>query len=306
MVGLGRMGGSMALRLLRGGHQPVAYDVDAAAMARTLERGALPASCLADLVGQMDSPRIVWVMLPPGEVTEDTVGVLRQLLEPGDVVIDGGNSYWKDTMRRAKELAGDGIALLDAGTSGGTWGLQNGYCLMVGGDAQAIAQAEPVFAALATQGQYAHVGASGAGHFVKMVHNGIEYGLLAAYAEGFEIMHESPFDLDLLQVASIWCCGSVVRSWLLELLVNSLERDPDLDQVAGYVDDSGMGRWTVEAAIDEGVPAYSIAAALFSRFASRQDDSFAAKTIAALRNEFGGHPLRRPQERAPRAGKPIP
>ncbi len=292
MVGLGRMGANMTVRLLRGSHEVVTFDPDVEAVERAVGAGAVGASSLEDLVAKLEAPRIVWLMVPAGDITERTVRELGGLLSDGDVVVDGGNSFYKDSMRRGGQLAQGGIRFLDCGTSGGIWGLDNGYCLMVGGEDAAVMAVEPAFLALAPEGGYAHVGRSGAGHFAKMVHNGIEYGLLAAYGEGFEILERSEFDLDLLQVASIWRYGSVVRSWLLELLRDALERDPKLASLRGYVEDSGEGRWTVQAAIDEDVPAPITALALFARFASRQDESFAAKVIAALRNEFGGHAVK--------------
>ena len=292
MVGLGRMGGNMAVRLLRAGHEVVAYDPGADAVARAASAGAEAASSLGDLCAKLPSPKVVWIMVPAGDVTEQTIRDLGGFLGAGDVVIDGGNSNWKDSQRRAEQLAAGGIRFLDCGTSGGVWGLHNGYCLMVGGDDVAVAAVEPAFLALAPTDGYAHVGPSGAGHFTKMVHNGIEYGLLAAYGEGFEILEASGFDLDLEQVAGIWRYGSVVRSWLLELLHDALDKDPDLASIRGYVDDSGEGRWTLLAALEENVPAPITALALFNRFASRQDESFSAKVIAALRNEFGGHAVK--------------
>jgi 6-phosphogluconate dehydrogenase len=253
-------------------------------------------------VKQLGAPRIVWIMVPAGEITEQTVRKLHEVLADGDTIIDGGNSNFRDSQRRCEELAADGIRFLDCGTSGGVWGLENGYCLMVGGERAAFDHSEPIFAALAPEGGYAYMGPSGAGHFVKMVHNGIEYGLLAAYGEGFEIMKASAFELDLLEIAQIWRYGSVVRSWLLELLVDAFEKDPKLETVRGYVEDSGEGRWTVLEAIEENVPAPITALSLFMRFASRQEESYAAKVIAALRKEFGGHAVRpelhpEPQER---------
>jgi 6-phosphogluconate dehydrogenase len=292
MVGLGRMGGNMAVRLMGHGHEVVAFDPGADAVARATAAGAEGTGSLADLCARLPSPKVVWIMVPAGDITETTVRDLGALLGDGDIVIDGGNSNWKDSQRRAEQLATGGIRLIDAGTSGGVWGLENGYCLMVGGDADAVGIAGPAFAALAPEGGFAHVGPSGAGHFTKMVHNGIEYGLLAAYGEGFEILERSGFDLDLAQIAGIWRNGSVVRSWLLELLVDALKRDPGLEAIRGYVEDSGEGRWTLEAALEEDVPAPITALALFARFASRQDESFSAKVIAALRNEFGGHAVK--------------
>ena len=292
MVGLGRMGGNMTIRLKQHGHDVVAFDPSADAVERAIAAGAEGATSLAELCSKLPAPKVVWIMVPSGEVTEATVRELGGVLGQGDVIVDGGNSNWRDSQRRAEQLAGGGIRFLDCGTSGGVWGLANGYCLMVGGDPEAIAVAEPAFLALAPDDGYAHVGPSGAGHFVKMVHNGIEYGLLAAYGEGFEILEKSSFDLDLEAIAGIWRYGSVVRSWLLELLHEALENDPGLAGIRGYVEDSGEGRWTLQAALDEDVPAPITAMALFSRFASRQDESFSAKVIAALRNEFGGHAVR--------------
>jgi len=292
MVGLGRMGGNMTARLLQHGHDVVAFDPSPEAVNRTVQAGAAGASSLQDLVSRLEAPRVVWLMVPAGEITETTVRELGGLLSSGDVVVDGGNSFYKDSLRRAGQLEAAGIRFVDCGTSGGIWGLENGYCLMVGGDRSAVKLVEPAFLALAPEGGYAHVGPSGAGHFVKMVHNGIEYGLLAAYGEGFEILQRSGFDLDLLRIASIWRYGSVVRSWLLDLLNEALEKDPQLERIKGYVEDSGEGRWTVQAAIDENVPAPVTAVALFNRFSSRQEESFSAKVIAALRNEFGGHAVK--------------
>ncbi len=293
MVGLGRMGGNMTVRLLRGGHEVVAFDPGVDAVARATAAGAIGASSLADLCAKLDgSPRVVWLMVPSGDVTEQTVREVGALLSAVDVVVDGGTSFYKDSQRRGEQLAATRVRFVDCGTSGGVWGLENGYCLMVGGEDEAIAAVEPAFLALAPEGGYAHVGRRGAGHFTKMVHNGIEYGLLAAYGEGFEILEKSEFPLDLQQLASIWRHGSVVRSWLLELLNDALQRDPQLASIRGFIEDSGEGRWTVQAAIDENVPAPVTAMALFARFASRQDESFSAKVIAALRNEFGGHAVK--------------
>jgi 6-phosphogluconate dehydrogenase len=292
MVGLGRMGGNMTVRLLRAGHNVVVWNRSPEPVERAVQAGAIGSSSLADLVEKLEAPRVVWVMVPAGDVTEATVRQLAGMLARGDVLVDGGNSFYRDSMRRAGELEPTGIRFLDCGTSGGVWGLENGYCLMVGGDLDGVKLAEPAFLSLAPEGGFAHVGRSGAGHFTKMVHNGIEYGMLEAYGEGFEVLERSEFDLDLLQIASIWRYGSVVRSWLLELLRDALAKDPGLERIKGYVDDSGEGRWTVQAAIDEDVPAPAIALSLFSRFASRQDESFSAKVIAALRNEFGGHAVK--------------
>jgi 6-phosphogluconate dehydrogenase len=292
MVGLGRMGGNMTVRLLRSGHEVVGFAPSVGERDAVAREGAGTAGSLAEVVTALDPPRVVWLMVPAGDVTESTVRELGGLLSKGDVVVDGGNSFYKDSIRRGRELAAGGIRFLDCGTSGGVWGLVNGYCLMVGGDADAVGMVEPAFRTLAPDGGYAHVGPSGAGHFTKMVHNGIEYGLLAAYGEGFEILERSAFELNLEQIAGIWRYGSVVRSWLLELLHDALEKDPGLESIEGWVADSGEGRWTVEAAMEEDVPAPITALALFARFASRQDESFSAKVIAALRQEFGGHAVK--------------
>jgi 6-phosphogluconate dehydrogenase len=292
MIGLGRMGANMTTRLVRGGHTVVAYDRDPAAVQRSVGDGATGASSLAELVGKLTAPRAVWIMVPAGEPTDSTIGELLGLLQPGDVIIDGGNSRWTDSKQRYLRCKDKGVSFVDAGTSGGVWGLANGYCLMVGGDTDAVKRVEPIFLTLAPPDGYAHVGPSGAGHFSKMVHNGIEYGMLAAYGEGFEILEKSEYQYDLHQLASIWRYGSVVRSWLLELLELALKSDPDLKKVKGWVADSGEGRWTVQAAIDEDVPAPVITASLMSRFYSRQEESFSAKVIAALRNEFGGHAVK--------------
>jgi 6-phosphogluconate dehydrogenase len=283
MVGLGRMGGNMAKRLENDGHVVQSYARSGGGTAATLE----------ELVGQLEPRRAVWLMIPAGDPTEQAVQELLGLLDEGDVIVDGGNSNFNDSKRRAGVAAEKGIGYVDAGVSGGIWGLANGYCLMVGGEDDSVAVLEPAFKTLAPEDGYAHVGPSGAGHFVKMVHNGIEYGLMQAYAEGFDIMNSSEFDLDLHDVAGIWRYGSVVRSWLLELLHAALEAEGnDLKHIAGYVEDSGEGRWTVFEAINENVPAPVISAALFARFASREDESFAAKINAALRNQFGGHAVR--------------
>ena len=283
MVGLGRMGGNMTKRLENDGHVVQTY-------ARS---GGGTASSLAELVGQLEPRRAVWLMIPAGDPTEQAVRELLGLLQAGDVIVDGGNSNFRDSQRRAAEAAKQDIGYVDAGVSGGVWGLANGYCLMVGGEEDAVGFLEPAFRTLAPEDGYAHVGPSGAGHFVKMVHNGIEYGLMQAYAEGFDVMNASEFELDLYQIAGIWRYGSVVRSWLLELLHTALESEGnELEHIAGYVEDSGEGRWTVFEAINESVPAPVISAALFARFASREDESFAAKINAALRNQFGGHAVK--------------
>ncbi|HTD37367.1 MAG TPA: decarboxylating 6-phosphogluconate dehydrogenase [Candidatus Limnocylindrales bacterium] len=292
MIGLGRMGANMTTRLIRGGHTVVAYDRDAAAVKRTEGDGATGASSLKDLVSKLTPPRAVWIMVPAGEPTDSTINDLLGILEKGDAIIDGGNSRWTDSKARYARCKERGVSFVDAGTSGGIWGLANGYCLMVGGDDDAVSRVEPIFLTLAPEGGYAHVGPSGAGHFSKMVHNGIEYGMLAAYGEGFEILEKSEYKYDLHELASIWRYGSVIRSWLLELLELALKEDPDLTKVKGWVADSGEGRWTVQAAIDEDVPAPVITLSLLSRFVSRQEESFSAKVIAALRNQFGGHAVK--------------
>jgi 6-phosphogluconate dehydrogenase len=280
MIGLGRMGGNMTKRLEEHGHDVKTYDPGVDSTAATLE----------ELRDQLDAPRTFWMMVPAGKVTEETFQTLLGLAERDDVIVDGGNSNFHDSKRRYAEAKERGIRFVDAGVSGGVWGLSVGYCLMVGGDDDAVAQVEPAFVALAPEDGYAHVGRSGAGHFTKMVHNGIEYGLMQAYAEGFEVMDKSEFGLDLHQIAGIWRYGSVVRSWLLELLYAAFEKEGgDLEKIRGYVEDSGEGRWTIAEAIAEDVPVPVISAALFARFASRQDDSFAARVTAALRNQFGGH-----------------
>jgi 6-phosphogluconate dehydrogenase len=283
MVGLGRMGSGMTERLDRDGHEVMTYDPNVESTAGSL----------AELVRQLDRPRAVWLMVPAGEITEQTVTQLLDLLGRDDVLVDGGNSNFRDSQRRGRAAAERGIHFVDVGVSGGIWGLREGFCLMAGGPEEAVERLEPIFGSLAPAGGYAHVGPSGAGHFVKMVHNGIEYGLMQAYAEGFDILQHSEFDLDLEQISGIWRYGSVVRSWLLDLLHDAFDaHGGDLADVAGYVEDSGEGRWTVGEAVNEGVPAPVISAALFARFASREDESFAAKINAALREQFGGHAIK--------------
>ncbi len=290
MVGLGKMGANMAQRLIEHGHEVVAFDLNEEARAATAAFGAQPVTTLEELAAALEQPRVAWVMVPAGAATNSTITTLAALFDAGDVIIDGGNSNYKETAPLVGELATLGIALVDAGTSGGIWGLKEGYCLMVGGTPEAVAVCEPAFLALAPDGGYAHVGPPGAGHFVKMVHNGIEYGLMQAYAEGFEIMSEAPeFDLDLHQIAAIWRYGSVVRSWLLELAERALRPDSGFDDIEGVVADSGEGRWTVEEAIDRGVSAPVISSALFARFASQKPDAFGLRLVSALRNQFGGH-----------------
>ncbi len=292
MIGLGKMGGNMAARLLRGGHHVVVQNRSPEPVRAAEALGAEAATSLDDVVTRLSAPRAVWLMLPAGQVTEDAVLLLAERLSPGDVLVDGGNSYYKDSQRRAAFLAEKGIFFVDSGTSGGIWGLAEGYSLMVGGRPEAIAHLRPALETLAPAPDrgWAHVGPPGAGHFVKMIHNGIEYGMMQAYAEGFEIMRaKQEFKLDLHQVAELWRYGSVVRSWLLDLTAAALAADPELSDIRGWVADSGEGRWTVAEAIDHDVPAPIITLALQMRFVSRQDESYAAKLLAALRNQFGGH-----------------
>jgi 6-phosphogluconate dehydrogenase len=290
MVGLGKMGANMTQRLVEHGHEVVAFDLSADARAGAAAVGARPVATLEELAAALEPPRVAWVMVPAGAPTNTTITTLAGLFQPGDVVVDGGNSNYKETAPLVAQLAADGIALVDAGTSGGIWGLTEGYCLMVGGTPEAVAVCEPAFLALAPEGGYAHVGPPGAGHFVKMVHNGIEYGLMQAYAEGFEIMSEAKeFDLDLHEIAAIWRYGSVVRSWLLELAERALRPESGFGDIEGVVADSGEGRWTVEEAVDRGVSAPVISSALFARFASQTSDAFGLRLVSALRNQFGGH-----------------
>jgi len=315
MIGLGRMGGNMVRRLMKGGHTCVVFDQGASVVAAFGKEGATPAKSLEDLVAKLQKPRAVWIMVPSGGPTEETVQALARLLESGDTIIDGGNSFFKDDVRRSKEVAKKGIHYVDAGTSGGVWGLERGYCLMVGGPKEAVARIEPVLRTLApgkgdiplTPGRdgkstaeqgYLHCGPSGAGHFVKMVHNGIEYGLMQAYGEGFDIVKNAVsdqlpedirYDLNLADIAELWRRGSVVSSWLLDLTSIALTQDPKLESYSGFVQDSGEGRWTVQAAVDEAVPAEVLSAALFARFRSRQQHTFAEKLLSAMRKQFGGH-----------------
>lgn len=293
-VGLGKMGASMTERLLAGGHETVVYDLSAEARAAAEKKGARAVASLEALVEALPAPRVVWVMVPAGAPTEGTVSALSGLLGKGDILIDGGNSRYKDSTERGLKLREKGISFLDAGTSGGVWGLKEGYCLMVGGDEAAFRTAEPVFKTLAPENGYARVGPSGAGHYVKMVHNGVEYAMLEAYAEGFEIMQaKKDFSLDLGAISALWNRGSVVRSWLLELAEIAFKKEPGLASVKGYVDDTGEGRWTVLEALEENVPAPAITISLLQRVRSRQQESFGAKVIAALRNAFGGHAVKK-------------
>jgi 6-phosphogluconate dehydrogenase len=293
MIGLGRMGGNMVQRLLQGGHELVVFDRSSDVVKQHVAKGAKGAKDLADVCAQLRPPRVVWVMVPAGGAVESTLDQLLPSLSPGDIVIDGGNSNFKDSKRRAARLSEQGLEFIDAGTSGGIWGLTVGYCLMIGASPEAFKRCEPIFKTLAPVDGYAHVGPPGSGHYVKMIHNGIEYGMLQAYAEGYEILHASrDFKLDLRQIAAVWNRGSVVRSWLNELAERAFAKDTDLKALKGYVEDSGEGRWTVQEAIDLDVPAPAITLSLLTRFRSRQSDSFGAKVIAALRNEFGGHAVK--------------
>jgi 6-phosphogluconate dehydrogenase len=319
MIGLGRMGGNIALRLMRAGHQIVAYDRNAEAVAALAKQGAVGAGSLEDLAGELDTPAIYWVMLPAGEPTESTIDALASFARPGDIIIDGGNSFYKDDIHRSKALADKGIRYVDVGTSGGVWGLERGYCMMIGGDKETVAFLDPIFDALALglgtiprtpnrmekEGEdpraekgYIHAGPAGAGHFVKMVHNGIEYGLMQAYAEGFDVLkgksseklpEDERFDLNLTDIAEVWRRGSVISSWLLDLSAAALAEDQMLEKYSGHVADSGEGHWTVEAAMEEAVPAYVLAAALFARYRSRVDHTFGDKLLSAMRFGFGGH-----------------
>ncbi len=290
IYGLGRMGANMVRRLHQSGeHRVVAGNRSDGKVDDIKKEGVEGAYSMREMVEKLDAPRAIWVMVPAGDATDDALKEFADLMDDGDILIDGGNSYFRDSVHHAKVLSEKGVRFLDAGTSGGVWGLEVGYCLMVGGDSSAFEIAEPAIKTLAPPNGYAYLGDAGAGHFTKMVHNGIEYGMMQAYAEGFEILEKSRYDLDLRAVSSLWNQGSVVRSWLLELAESAFEKDAKLDQIRGYADDSGEGRWTIIEAINEDVPVNAIAGSLFARFASRQDESFAMKVIAALRNEFGGH-----------------
>ena len=296
MIGLGRMGGNMAQRLIDGGHQVVVYDPVKEAIEATVKRGATGALSYADLASKLTRPRAIWLMVPAGEPTETTISTLTAELSPEDIIIDGGNSNYKDSIRRAAVLAEKGLIFLDVGTSGGIWGLKEGYCLMVGGDSEAFRRLEPIFQTFAPSPQqgYGYVGPSGAGHFVKMVHNGIEYGLMQSYAEGFGLMQaKQEFNLDLKHIAEIWRYGSVVRSWLLDLVAAALQKDPRLESIQGYVEDSGEGRWTVQESIELAVPAPVITQALQTRFRTRQEQPFGDRLLAALRQQFGGHAVKK-------------
>jgi 6-phosphogluconate dehydrogenase len=292
-IGLGRMGMNMVTRLQRERHRVVAYDRAPDLVKQTEKLGCVGAASLADLVSKLTAPRAIWIMVPSGPPTEETIQALAPYLQAGDTLIDGGNSQHHDDLRRATELQKKGIHYVDVGTSGGIWGLEIGYCLMVGGEEPIVRNLEPILKTLAPENGWAHVGSHGAGHYVKMVHNGIEYGMMQSYAEGFELMSKSEYRLDLARVADLWMHGSVVRSWLLELAAGVLAQDPRLEQLKGYVQDSGEGRWMILDAIEKNVPVPALTTALFSRFRSRQRESFADKLLAALRNAFGGHSVKR-------------
>ncbi len=292
-IGLGKMGMNMVTRLRRDQHRVVIYDRSSDLIKQAEGQGSIGSSSLADLVSKLSAPRAVWIMVPSGAPTEETIQAVAALLQPGDTIVDGGNTRFHDDVRRAAELKKKGIHYVDAGTSGGIWGLKVGYCLMVGGEDAAVKRLAPVFKTLAPENGWAHVGAAGAGHYVKMVHNGIEYSMMQGYAEGFELMSKSEYKLDLARVADLWMNGSVVRSWLLELAASALKDDQKLEKLKGYVQDSGEGRWMIADAIEKDVPVPTLTTALFTRFRSRQEESFAEKMLAALRNAFGGHAVRR-------------
>jgi len=292
-IGLGKMGMNMVKRLQRDKHRVVVYDRAMDLIKQAEGVGCISASSPADLVSKLSSPRAVWVMVPSGAPTEETIRAVAALLQSGDIVIDGGNTQFHDDVRRAAELKTKGIHYVDVGTSGGIWGLQVGYCMMVGGEAQDVTRLTPILTTLAPENGWAHFGAHGAGHYVKMIHNGIEYSMMQGYAEGFELMSKSEYKLDLAKVANVWMQGSVVRSWLLELAAGALAQDPHLDKLKGYVQDSGEGRWMIQDAIEKDVPVPTLTTALFTRFRSRQEESFAEKMLAALRNAFGGHAVRK-------------
>lgn len=291
-IGLGKMGMNMVHRLINQGHQVVVYNRSMDKIIEAQKLGAIASTSILDLVSKLDGKKIVWLMVPSGKPVDENIEALLPMLKKDDIIIDGGNSFWRDTQARGKRISDKGIHYLDCGTSGGVWGLQNGYCLMYGGDKKSADFVEPIFKSLAPENGYVYCGESGTGHLVKMVHNGIEYGMMQSYAEGFEILQKSPFNIDITKVADAWQYGSVVRSWLLELAVNAFKDDPKLEQLKDYVQDSGEGRWTVQTAIDFDVPAHVITASLYTRFQSRQDESFAMKVLAALRNQFGGHAVK--------------
>ncbi|MCH6575020.1 MAG: decarboxylating 6-phosphogluconate dehydrogenase [Bacteroidetes bacterium] len=291
-IGLGKMGGFMIQRLMKDGHEVVVFDLSKEAVSKAAEEGANPSKSLEDLVSKLPERKIVWFMVPAGKPVDMTIDTLQTLLKANDIIIDGGNSFWKDTQARAERLKEKNIHYLDCGVSGGVWGLQNGYSLMSGGEKEPSEYVYPIYETLAPKYGYTYCGESGAGHFVKMVHNGIEYGMMQSYAEGLEILEKSPFNLDLKSIANGWRFSSVIRSWLLDLIVNALEDDPKLEKIKDYVPDSGEGRWTAQAAIEFGVPAHVITSSLYNRFQSQQEESFAMKVLSALRNQFGGHAVK--------------
>lgn len=291
-IGLGKMGFNMIQRLINNGHDVVVWDKDSEQINEAARKGAKSSESIEDLVKKLPEIKVIWLMVPSGKPVDENIDLLSKFLKPNDIIIDGGNSFWRDSQRRSSKLAEKEISFIDCGTSGGVWGLQNGYCLMYGGNEKATNYVEPIFKSLAPDNGYVYCGQSGTGHLVKMVHNGIEYGMMQAYAEGFEILQKSPYDINLTKVADTWQHGSVIRSWLLELAVNYFEEDPKLEKLKGYVQDSGEGRWTVQTAMDFEVPAHVITASLYTRFQSRQDDSFAMRVLAALRNQFGGHAVK--------------
>ena len=291
LIGLGKMGMNMVFRLLEGGHKVVVFNRTLYKEETVVSKGAIGSNSVKEFVGKLSAPRIVWLMVPSGQVTDDMMNEVLQYTEKGDIIIDGGNSYYKDSIRRAGACSEKGIKFMDCGTSGGVWGLKNGYCSMIGGDKDTFVHCEPIFKTLAPEEGYLHIGGHGSGHFVKMVHNAIEYGMIEAYAEGFEIMKVSDFDINLERVAFLWNHASVVRSWLLELADAALKEDPELNGLKPIVDDSGEGRWTLQEAIDKAVPAPVLADSVFMRFRSRQENSFAARMLAALRHQFGGHAI---------------
>lgn len=292
-IGLGKMGFKMVERLLNHKHEVVVYNLTQAEIDEAVAKGAIGSENITDMVKKLDECKVVWLMIPAGNAIDSTIQQLIPLLSQNDIIIDGGNSYWKDSVARNEQLKVHGIQYIDCGTSGGVWGLQNGYCLMYGGDKEACSKIEPIIQSLAPENGYMYCGESGSGHMTKMVHNGIEYGMMQAYAEGFEIIKNSPYDIDLEKISRVWMQGSVVRSWLLELIGNALEGNKDLEDIKDYVQDSGEGRWTVQTAMDFNVPAHVITASLYTRFQSRQESSFAMKLIAAMRNQFGGHAIQR-------------
>ena len=291
-IGLGKMGANMAERLLLDKHEVVAYNRSQPSIDVAVKKGAIGATSHEDVLAKLPDPKVVWLMVPSGAPVDENINEILKYMKSGDIIVDGGNSNWRDTQKRAEDLQSKGFYYIDCGTSGGVWGLKNGYCLMYGGPKKACDYLEPIFQTLAPENGHLYCGPNGAGHFVKMVHNGIEYGMMQAYAEGFEIMEKSPFDIDLKAVSKVWQSGSVVRSWLLELAERAFSEDPKLERLKDFVQDSGEGRWTIQSAIDFDVPAPVITLSLFTRFQSRQDESFANKVLAALRNQFGGHAVK--------------